>query len=217
MVARFQISNAMEKGSRVQFFYTYGFLTLMSVDQKTLDVYDKCISEYEKLISKELKDVNLDIFMKMIKRDGKVLDLGCGTGTASLELLKNGFTPFPVDASLEMVKVAETLLEIKPKQISFDEIDEHDFYHAIWANFSLLHIKRNKFSDILKQLFFALKEGGILFFSLKRGVGESRDKLGRFYSYYEKDEVEKFLEKANFRTKTFVAVSYTHLTLPTKA
>ena len=94
----------------------------MSVDQKTLDVYDKCISEYEKLISKELKDANLDIFMKMIERDGKVLDLGCGTGTASLELKKNGFTPFPVDASLEMVKVAETLLEIKPKQISFDEI-----------------------------------------------------------------------------------------------
>ena len=176
----------------------------MSVDQKTLDVYDKCISEYEKLISKELKDTNLDIFMKMIERDGKVLDLGCGTGTSSLELLKNGFTPFPVDASLEMVKVAETLLEIKPKQISFDEIDEHDFYNAIWANFSLLHIKKNKFSDILKQLFFALKEGGILFFSLKRGVGENRDKFGRFYSYYEKSEVEKLLEKASFRTKTCV-------------
>ena len=54
----------------------------MSVDQKTIDVYDKCISEYEKLKSIELKDANLDIFMKMIERDGKVLDLGCGTGTA---------------------------------------------------------------------------------------------------------------------------------------
>ena len=74
--------------------------------------------------------------MKMIERDGKVLDLGCGTGTASLELLKNGFAPFPVDASLEMIKVAEALLEIKPRQISFDEIDEHEFYDAIWANFS---------------------------------------------------------------------------------
>ena len=175
----------------------------MSADQKTLDVYDRYIADYEKLISKELKDANLDIFMKMIKEDGKVLDLGCGTGTASLELLKNGFAPFPIDASLEMIKVAESLLEIKPRQISFDEIDEHDFYDAIWANFSLLHIKKDKFSDILKRLFFSLKEDGILFFSLKRGVGESRDKLGRFYSYYEKSEVEKLLEKASFRTRTF--------------
>ena len=176
----------------------------MSADQKTLDVYNKYISDYEKLISKELKDANLDIFMKMIKSDGKVLDLGCGTGTASLELLKNGFAPFPIDASLEMIKVAEALLEIKPRQISFDEIEEHDFYDAIWANFSLLHIKKNKFSDILKRLFFALTEEGILFFSLKRGVGESRDKLGRFYSYYEKGEIEKNLEKANFQTTKYV-------------
>ena len=175
----------------------------MSADQKTLDVYDRYISDYEKLISKELKDTNLDIFMKMIKRDGKVLDLGCGTGTASLELLKNGFAPFPIDASLEMTKVAEALLEIKPRQISFDEIDEHEFYDAIWANFSLLHVKKNKFGEILKRLFFALKERGILFFSLKRGEGESRDDLGRFYSYYEKTEVEKILEKASFRTKKY--------------
>ena len=175
----------------------------MGVDKKTLDAYDQHISDYEELISREFKDTNLDIFMKMIERDGKVLDLGCGTGTASLELLKNGFAPFPIDASLEMTKVAEALLEIKPRQISFDEIDEHDFYHAIWANFSLLHVKKNQFSDILKRLFFSLKQEGILFFSLKRGVGESRDKFGRFYSYYEKREVEKILEKASFRTKNY--------------
>ena len=175
----------------------------MSADQKTLDVYDKYISDYEELISREFKDTNLDIFMKMIERGGKVLDLGCGTGAASRELLKNGFLPYPVDASLEMIRVAEASLKIKPRKISFDEIDEHDFYHAIWANFSLLHIKKNQFSDILKRLFFSLKKEGILFLSLKRGVGESRDKLGRFYSYYEKSEVEKILEKAGFRTKKY--------------
>ena len=174
-----------------------------SADRETLDIYNKHISDYEELMSKEFKDTNLDIFIKMISSRGKVLDLGCGTGSASLELLKRGFSPFPVDASLEMIKVAESLLRIKARKISFDEIDEHNFYHAIWANFSLLHTTKNQFSKILKKLFFALKEEGIFFFSLKQGVGESRDKLGRFYSYYEKDEVEKYLEKANFQTKKY--------------
>ena len=175
----------------------------MTADQKTLAVYDKYIADYKELISRELKDKNLDLFMKMIERDGKVLDLGCGTGAASCELLKNGFVPFPVDASLEMIKVAEAMLKIKPRKISFDEIYENDFYHAIWANFSLLHIKKIQFGGVLKRLFFALKEEGVFFFSLKRGVGERRDKLGRFYSYYEKSEVEKFLENANFQTKNY--------------
>ena len=175
----------------------------MSADQETVEIYNKHISDYEELMSKEFKDTNLDIFMEMIVSQGKVLDLGCGTGSASLELLRRGFSIFPVDASLEMIKVAESLLKIQARKMSFDEIGEHNFYHAIWANFSLLHITKNQFSDILKKIFFALKEEGLLFFSLKRGVGESRDKLGRFYSYYEKDEVEKYLEKANFQTKRY--------------
>ncbi len=175
----------------------------MSADQETVEIYNKHISDYEELMSKEFKDTNLDIFMEMIVSQGKVLDLGCGTGSASLELLRRGFSIFPVDASLEMTKVAESLLKIKVRKISFDEIREHNFYHAIWANFSLLHITKNQFSDVLKKLFFALKEEGLFFFSLKRGVGESRDKLGRFYSYYEMDEVEKYLEKANFQTKRY--------------
>ena len=175
----------------------------MSADQETIDTYNKHISDYKELMSKEAKDTNLDLFMKMIVSKGKVLDLGCGTGSASLALLKRGFTPFPLDASQEMVKAAESLLKIKARKISFDEIDEYNFYDAIWANFSLLHTTKNQFFEILKKLFFALNKKGLLFLSLKRGEGESRDRLGRFYSYYEKKEVEKFLEKANFQTKKF--------------
>ena len=175
----------------------------MSADQETVEIYNKYITDYEELISKEFKDTNLDHFMEMIVSEGKVLDLGCGTGSASLELLKKGFSIFPVDASLEMIKVAQSLLKIKARNISFDDIREHNFYDAIWANFSLLHITKDQFNVILKKLFFALKEEGLLFFSLKQGVGESRDKLGRFYSYYQKNEVEKYLEKANFQTKKY--------------
>ena len=58
----------------------------MSADQETVDIYNKYISDYQELISKELKNTNLDIFMDMIVIERKVLDFGCGTGSASLSL-----------------------------------------------------------------------------------------------------------------------------------
>ena len=38
----------------------------MGADQKTVDTYNKHISDYKELMSKEAKDTNLDIFMRMI-------------------------------------------------------------------------------------------------------------------------------------------------------
>ena len=94
----------------------------MSADQETVEIYNKHISDYQELMSKEFKDTNLDIFMEMIVSQGNVLDLGCGTGYASHEFLRRGFSIFPVDASLEMIKVAESLLKIQARKMSFDEI-----------------------------------------------------------------------------------------------
>jgi tRNA1(Val) A37 N6-methylase TrmN6 len=65
----------------------------MSADQETVDTYNKHILDYRELMSKEAKDTNLDLFMKKIVSKGKVLDLGCGTGSASLALLKRGLLP----------------------------------------------------------------------------------------------------------------------------
>ena len=91
----------------------------MSADQETVEIYNKHISDYEDLMSKEFKDTNLDIFMEMIVSQGKVLDLGCGTGSASLELLRRGFSIFPVDDSLEKKKVAASLLKINSRKLNF--------------------------------------------------------------------------------------------------
>ena len=69
-------------------------MNLLSADQETVDIHNKYISDYQELIPKELKDTNLDIFKDMVVIEGKVLDLGCGTGSASLEFLKRVFKFF---------------------------------------------------------------------------------------------------------------------------
>ena len=47
----------------------------MSADQETVDTYNKRISDYKELMSKEAKDTNLDLFMKKIVSKGKCLIL----------------------------------------------------------------------------------------------------------------------------------------------
>ena len=42
----------------------------------------------------------------------------------------------------------------------------------------------------------ALKPGGLLGLTLKEGTGESRDRLGRFYTYYTEDELRALLGAA---------------------
>ena len=44
----------------------------------------------------------------------------------------------------------------------------------------------------------ALKEDGVFHIGLKTGKGERRDGIGRFYSYYETDELRQLLANAGF-------------------
>ena len=170
----------------------------MTEDQETISVYNKNIEQYKKLVATTNLDNNLELFLKMLKSKAVVLDVGCGIGQVSSKLQELGHVVYPVDASLEMVRVARTEFQVNASQRTFDQIDEVDFFEGIWANFSLLHTKKKYFVKNLEKLLMALKNNGVFFFSLKSGNGENRDSLGRYYSYYSEEEVQEILNKVGF-------------------
>jgi len=172
----------------------------MTEDKKTIAVYDKNVEQYKNLIGQSYKDKNLDFFEKMLNKKSVVLDLGCGTGQVSSKLQSLGHILFPVDASLEMIKVAKSEFHLNAVHRTFDQINEVEAFDGIWANFSLLHTSKKSFAENLAKLFYALKPQGILFFSLKYGFGEKRDSLGRYYSYYTEVEVLKTINQTGFKT-----------------
>ena len=110
--------------------------------------------------------------MDIVVIDGKVLDFVCGTGSASVTLLKKGFSIFPEDASLEMIKVAESLVTIKARKISFDEIHEHNCYHAIWVNFILLHTKNISLVIYSRYCFLVPRKRASFFLDFNEGRGK---------------------------------------------
>ena len=169
------------------------------MDEKTIAVYDEQAVKYADLMAHEKKDPALAAFIAGLPKGAQVLDLGCGPGWAAGEMARAGLQVTASDASAEMVAMAAKLPGVTAEQADFDQIEGDNLYDGIWANFCLLHAPRADMPRHLAGLVRALKPGGAFHIALKTGTGESRDKIGRFYTFYEIDEMRALLTAAGLR------------------
>jgi SAM-dependent methyltransferase len=167
-------------------------------DDKTVSVYDAQVEKYVEVIAQQADDPILMAFINRLKSNDFVLDLGCGPAQSSAIMVEQGLRVDPVDASIEMVKLANSTFKLGARQAVFADINCVDTYQAVWANFSLLHASQEEFPNILISLHQALKSKGVLHLAMKLGEGSKRDSLGRLYSYYSQTQLCECLAKANF-------------------
>ncbi len=167
-------------------------------DQKTLQVYADKAADYAQKFAKDSPSSSLKTFMEHLLPGGQVLDWGCGPGTSSSHLQEAGFIADPMDASKEMVALAQEKYGLKARLGTFDEPLETASYDGGWANFSLLHAPRGDLPRHIEKVQEALKPNGVFHIGLKRGSGESRNRFGRLYSYFETDELTAMLQTAGF-------------------
>ncbi|MFS4581269.1 class I SAM-dependent methyltransferase [Phaeobacter sp. C3_T13_0] len=168
-------------------------------DPETLDVYNDKAAEYAESSERHLRqDPRLLQFIDACKQGGRVLDLGSGPGTASAVMATAGLKPLAMDASAEMIALADQLPGVDTRLASFDQLSGVDIYDGIWANFSLLHAPRTEFPRHLAALRQALRPNAPFYIALKLGKGEARDALRRYYTYYQEDELMDLLRSAGF-------------------
>lgn len=167
-------------------------------DQKTIQIYDAKAADYAAKFASDNARSALINFMEYLPAGGRVLDWGCGPANSSLHLKEAGFCPDPVDASPEMVKLAQETYGLDARVGTFDDPLAKASYDGVWANFSLLHAPRGDLPRHIESVHEALKPNGIFHIGLKRGSGEHRDKFGRRYAYFETDELTKLLTKTGF-------------------
>lgn len=162
-------------------------------DEKTVAVYDEQIETYADMVTCEKPDPLLLRFIQQIKPGGLVLDLGCGPGHASAIMQDHGLKVDPIDASAEMIKLANTTYNLNARLATFDDIQSTAKYEGVWANFSLLHVDRELFPATLTAITQSLRPEGKLHLGMKTGTGSKRDQLGRLYSYYSEEELKDHL------------------------
>ena len=162
-------------------------------DRETLDYYDRAAADYAARLSGATARPELARFIARIAPGGRVLDLGCGPGTASAAMAAAGLRPDPVDASAGMVAHARARHALPARQGTFDEDHGEETYDGVWASYSLLHAPRAALPGLIGGLVRALRTGGTLYLGMKLGTGARRDRLGRLYTYVTEDEMRGWL------------------------
>lgn len=165
-------------------------------DRETLDVYDARAREYSNLSPSPKENQSLQAFIDALPQGGCVLDLGCGPGTWAGIMAQAGLQVEALDASMEMARLAAEKPGVNARQAGFDDVTGTDIYDGIWANFSLLHAKRDDLPRHLAALRQALKPGGLFHIGMKTGAGMQRDTIGRRYTYVSRDELAGLLGDA---------------------
>ena len=156
------------------------------MDDATLQFYRRNAEAYAK---REITSryARLTKFLALLQPGAAILELGCGAGGDSAEMLAREYDVTPTDGSPEMADVASRRLGRPVKTLLFHELDAIEAYDGVWANACLLHVPRDQLANVLALIRRALRPGGAFYASYKSGDGDGRDTLDRYYNYPTED------------------------------
>ena len=164
------------------------------MDEQTLRFYGNNAQAYaEREVTKHTRLIR---FLALLAPGATILELGCGAGADSAEMLARGFDVQPTDGSPEMASEASRRLGRAVGTLLFHDLDKVDAYDGVWANACLLHVPRSELARILALIWRALKPAGYFYASFKTGAAEGRDSLDRYYNYPSPDWLRAAYAKA---------------------
>lgn len=176
----------------------------MSVDPETLACYERKAEEYVDTISRSDPDGDLLAFMDALPDGGApVLDWGCGPGNSAAIMLSRHIVVEATDASAKMADIAGEL-GVTVQVETFEDLAPGPRYRGVWANFALLHAAPDAVPRLIARAADTLLHQGILHLGMKRGTGTARDTIGRFFSYWEPEDLDRMTRAAGltpFRTR----------------
>jgi SAM-dependent methyltransferase len=178
------------------------------VADKTLSFYNTNAPDLAKRYeSADLSSLHARL-SELMPAQGKILEIGCGTGRDAAQLLKSGFDIECVDGSNDMIAAAKKLHPELNGRINQLIIPEglagipSEKYAAIYALAVLMHLYRNSATAALEHIQRILLPKGVLFFSvpLKRPDMERSgyDAEGRYFLLQNREQWISMIEKNGF-------------------
>ena len=170
----------------------------------TLKSYELGAEEY---VSRTLAQMGpsfkdwIDRTLALLPPQPRIIEIGAGFGRDAEYIESQGFSVERTDATEAFVAL---LQEKGYCAYSFNILKDSftDLYDLVFANAVFLHFTRQELEEVLRKVWFALRDQGILSFAVKKGQGEewTMDKLDRprYFCYWEQPEITALLIQRGF-------------------
>lgn len=161
----------------------------------TIDYYNRKADEYFARTAEVTFDEIYNRFLKYIPDGGRIMDLGCGSGRDVKWLCNHGYEAYGLDASRELVSKASDEYDITVFTGLIEEWTTAIPFDGVWCCASLMHLEDSALEQFFENLKYNLKQGGVLFMSVKSGIETGLDEQGRYLRDFTEEDVHKIITR----------------------
>lgn len=139
-------------------------------------------------------------FLPVIKKNGHILDAGCGSGRDAKAFLAAGYKVTAFDASEALTNKASAFLGQPVELSTFETFVSTDIFDGIWACASLLHVPSDNLPAIFSKFASLLTNDGLFYCSFKYGEGEV-ERGGRKFTNLNEVSIVDMLKETGLAVK----------------
>ena len=188
-------------------------MTIEEKKKNVLNVFNTTAEKYVEYFGDDWEFINeINAFISSVVPNGKILDLGCGSGYISKYMADKNLSPIGIDFSDKMIEIAKqkypNLPFYKMDIADVDKTFEENTFDGLLAIYILYFIPKEQMDNVLEGLSKVLKDGAPLFMVIQIGKGEvfvneslmpeGEQKEALFVNLNTKDELLDLLQKHNF-------------------
>lgn len=182
----------------------------VSANTVTIQSYESSIQEYTSgtsaVVSGNFK-VWIDTLLQNVNRGAEIIEIGSAFGRDAAYIESQGFKVERTDATEGFVHLLHQAGHLAHLfNVVIDDFTKK--YDLIFANAVFLHFTPQELQSVLLKAYDALKDNGILAFSVKKGEGEewTTAKLGqpRYFCYWDMDKMKSLLSSVGFDEVTIL-------------
>ncbi|WP_147482350.1 class I SAM-dependent methyltransferase, partial [Pseudomonas syringae] len=162
--------------------------TLAHITSATLGNYNRVADDFREGTRDHDVSQNIDALLRHIEGSApwQILDFGCGPGRDLKTFTAMGHVAVGLDGSERFAEMARAETGCEVFQQNFLELDlPQGRFDGIFANAVLFHIPRQELPRVLRELYAALKSGGVLFSSNPRGENQEGWNGERYGAYHD--------------------------------